>query len=281
MVGPSMSLTGLAGPGGGPAAGPSGLARGRSDGYPSSAGQTSFPGSDWLNSAASAHPPAAGDQPHSRSQSYPYGAQPSDASQSGPSTGPASSESSPSDPSSPRYAPSSSQTETPMPPSQYQFDSRAYGSQQGYPLSPPSQSSFPLSLDSPRFSREDELVGSPPNGSSFSGSLGSYALQQPRTRSLSRPQQTHPSRRGFDLNGSGLPEEAGEVFSDGENDSGEGRYGNGYDPNANAGDVGPSSASSSLGRAAGDKAGRTLPRTSNPADMNPPVSTADVSPRLL
>lgn len=267
VVGPSMSL-GLQ-----PAAGPSGLARGRSDGYPGQTGPSGYPGSEWSTNpsgpggghpSGQPQPSSTANGPQSRSQSHPYSAHPADVNLS---RGALSSESSESDPSSPRYAPSSSQTETPMPPTQQQFDHRQQSADPAYPLFPPGQHPFPLSSDSPRFTREDELVGSPPSAA-FSSSFGSY--NYPRTRSLSRPQQSRPARRGFDLNGSGLAEDPAEVFSDGENESGEGRFAGGFDPNG--GDMGPGSAGSSLGRAAGDKAGRTLPRTSNPADMNPPVS---------
>ena len=269
VVGPSMSLGSLAGQGSGPSAGPSGLSRARNDGYATGSGPTAFMGGDWSTAMAGSEP----GPPHSRGQAHAYSSQSFDLNHSEPSTGAGSSPSSESDPSSPRYAPSSSQTETPMPPSQHQFDPRTQPQHRGYPLSPPNQQAFPTSSEPPRFGREEDVIGSPP-GAPFS--LGGYGPSQTaRTRSLSRPQQGPPTRRGFDPNGLGLAEDAAEVFSDGENELGEGRYGGGYDTNGvgGAGDGGLSSASSSLGRAGGEKAGRTVPRTSNPADMNPPINT--------
>lgn len=149
---------------------------------------------------------------------------------------------------------------------------------QPFPLSPPPQGSYQtstlssLSISDPqRGSSEDFPAFSPPM---TPGSL--QPLQQIQTFSLGLSQQQRPSKTPTPSSVSNPTYDSGlDPMSDqrdvsSENEDKEKRQ----EPmrqSSSSGDGASSSASSSFGKSGSDRL-KTLPRTSNPADMNPPVS---------
>jgi hypothetical protein len=179
--------------------------------------------------------------------------------------------------SSPRYTPSSSQTEMPPP---HQLNDPRYRPTEptDFPLSPPPQSSRPVPIETSSQSfRDEDVAFSPPltPGHPFSSSFSSQnhpssplpPSQSFQSRSLARDTSIAPigrRRQEEPEQEEAAPEPATPVLDRASSGSSGGEK-----EEAGSGG-GPNSTSSLSGKNAGEKL-KSLPRTSNPADQNPPV----------